>query len=144
MNEPSFIIVSAADDCVLIKDMSPWGHQPTVTNAAERVVEIMCSLFEFPEGRRLEYIDSEGERAQLIIKNGRFGGFAPFPVQPAPVHRNPSNDLFNELVKALEDLVNDGECYCAGEMKTSCGHCIAKETLARANERAANPSGNPT
>lgn len=43
-------------------------------------------------------------------------------------------DLFPELVKALEDLVNDGECYCADEIKTSCGHCLAKELLTRANE----------
>lgn len=29
------------------------------------------------EGRRLEYIDSEGDREQILVKDGNFAGFAP-------------------------------------------------------------------
>jgi hypothetical protein len=30
-------------------------------------------------GRRLEYIDSDGRRDQLLVKDGKFAGFAPCP-----------------------------------------------------------------
>ncbi len=74
MREPSFIIVSETDDCVLIRDVGPWTQHPTVTNAAERVVEILAPKL---RGRQLEYYDSEGQRDQLLIKNGKFAGFVP-------------------------------------------------------------------
>ena len=74
MNKPNFIIESETDDCLLIRDIGPWNRHPTVTNAAEEVVEQLAPRL---HGRRLEYIDSDGQRDQLLVKNGKFAGFAP-------------------------------------------------------------------
>ena len=70
---PAFEIVEQTDDCVLIRDLGPWDRYSTVTNAAEEVVQIIAPVL---RGRRLEYIDSEGERGQLLVRDGQFAGFA--------------------------------------------------------------------
>jgi len=69
-------IIEATDDFILIRDLGPHDQYPTVTNAAEQVVAALAPLL---RGRRLEYFDSEGERAQLLVVEGRFAGFAPVP-----------------------------------------------------------------
>jgi len=74
MRDPSFEVVEQTGHCVLLRDCGPWETHPTITNAAERVVEIVAPML---RGRRLEYIDSEGRRDQLLVKDGRFAGFAP-------------------------------------------------------------------
>ena len=74
MNKPNFIIESETDDCLLIRDIGPWDRHPSVTNAVEEVVEELAPRL---RGRRLEYIDSDGQRDQLLVKNGKFAGFAP-------------------------------------------------------------------
>lgn len=74
MRKPHYEIVSEDQDCVLIKDLGPWSQHPTVTNAAEEVVEQLVPML---NGRRLEYYDSEGQRDQLLVKDGKFAGFAP-------------------------------------------------------------------
>ena len=61
-------------DCLVIQDVGDWTECLTVTNDAEWVVE---HLPESLAGRRLEYIDSEGNRDQLLVRDGRFAGFAP-------------------------------------------------------------------
>ena len=69
-----FIILSRESDLLLIKDIGPWDSRPTVTNDAEAVIEALANLI---GNRRVEYIDSEGNRDQLLVKDGKFAGFAP-------------------------------------------------------------------
>lgn len=71
---PRFELVEETNECVLIRDLGPWDQHMTITNGAEAVVLAMAPSL---AGRRLEYIDSEGQRDQLLVKNGKFAGFAP-------------------------------------------------------------------
>lgn len=74
MKIANYQIVESSSDMVLIRNVGPLDKYMTVTNAAEQVVaEMILTLAD----RRLEYIDSEGERAQLLVKGGKFAGFAP-------------------------------------------------------------------
>ncbi len=61
---------------LVIKDVGPWERHPTITNDAEAVVADLVKGGKLPEGRRLFYIDSEGERDEILIKSGRFAGFS--------------------------------------------------------------------
>ena len=63
------------EDPLVIKDVGPWDRHPTITNDAEAVVADLVRGGKLPEGRRLFYIDSEGERDEILIKGGRFAGF---------------------------------------------------------------------
>lgn len=72
----NYQIVETTDDYVLIEDIGPWDQYMSVTNAAESVVEELADIV---GNRRLEYIDTEGQRDQLLIKDGEFAGFAPIP-----------------------------------------------------------------
>lgn len=74
MTDASFLIVESGPDVLLIRDVGPWEHRKTITNDAESVVE---RLRDDVAGRRLEYLDSRGERHQIVIRDGRFDGFAP-------------------------------------------------------------------
>jgi len=74
MRRANYEIVEQNETFVLIRDLGPWSEHPTVTNAAEDVVEELAPLL---RGRRLEYFDSEGQRDQLLVVNGKFAGFAP-------------------------------------------------------------------
>lgn len=67
-------IVQETLDCVLIRDIGPWDRHLSVTNDAENVVAELAPML---RGRRLEYFDSEGERDQLLVRDGKFAGFAP-------------------------------------------------------------------
>ena len=69
---PNYTIVESTDEYVLIRDIGPWDTFPTVTNGAEQVVAELAQML---KGRRLEYYDSEGERDQLLVKDGKFAGF---------------------------------------------------------------------
>jgi len=72
----NYMIVEDTDEFLCIEDIGPWNIYMTVTNAAEQVVE---ELAEQLGDRRLEYIDSEGQRDELIVENGEFVGFKPLP-----------------------------------------------------------------
>ena len=74
MRKANFELVEHNQHHVLIRDVGPWDQYRTVTNAAE---EVVAELLPMLKGRRLEYIDSEGKRAVLKIKNGKFVGFDP-------------------------------------------------------------------
>ena len=74
MKDPRFDIVLNADDRLVIRDVVHWDEHPTVTNAAEAVVERLAPHL---NGRRLFYYDSEGRLDELLVKDGRFAGFAP-------------------------------------------------------------------
>lgn len=60
---------------VTIRDVGPWNRHQSVTNDAEWVVAKMRS---FGLGsRRLFYYDSMGSLDELLVRDGRFVGFAP-------------------------------------------------------------------
>lgn len=64
---------------LVIRDIGPWDRYMTITNDAEHVVEELVSKGVLPAGRRLLYYDSEGELDELLVKDGKFAGFAPGP-----------------------------------------------------------------
>ena len=70
----NYRIVEDKPDVLVIEDVGPWNRHPSITNDAEAVVEALAPQL---KGRRLEYYDSEGQRDQLLVKDGRFAGFAP-------------------------------------------------------------------
>ena len=70
----NYEIIQQDNGCVLIRDIGPWDKFLTVTNAAEQVVAELAPML---KERRLEYIDSECERAVLLVKDGNFAGFDP-------------------------------------------------------------------
>lgn len=72
--KPNYAIVEETLGCVLIRDLGPWDRHMTVTNGAEEVVVELAHLL---RGRRLEYYDSDGDRDQILVRDGRFAGFAP-------------------------------------------------------------------
>jgi hypothetical protein len=68
-----FAVISQNSQRVLIADTGmPWDKFQTITNDAEAVVKELAPLL---EGRRLFYIDSEGEEDELIVRDGEFSGF---------------------------------------------------------------------
>ena len=74
MRRANYEILEQDERHVLIRDVGPWDKFITVTNAAEEVVAELAPML---GNRRLEYIDSEGDCAILLVKNGRFAGFDP-------------------------------------------------------------------
>lgn len=68
----NFAVVTEDDNIIKIKDLGPWDQYMTITNGAEWVVEQLASRL---NGRRLLYIDSEGDTDELLVKDGRFAGF---------------------------------------------------------------------
>ena len=74
MRKSNFDIVSQLPDRVIIQDLGPWDKYRSVTNDAENVVEALISLL---KGRRLLYYDSVGELDEILIRDGKFAGFAP-------------------------------------------------------------------
>ena len=81
MKMPNFAIVEQTAERVLIRDLGPWDMFPTVTNGAEQVVRELAPML---NGRRLEYYDSEGERDEILIKDGQFAGFNFLPRKEDP------------------------------------------------------------
>lgn len=70
----NYIIIEDEEDYICIKDIGPWDIYLTVTNGADIVVE---ELAEQLDGRRLEYIDSDNYRDELLVRDGKFAGFVP-------------------------------------------------------------------
>lgn len=60
-----------------IRDVGPWDKYPTVTNAAEETVAELLASGILQPSQRLLYYDSENELDELLVKDGRFAGFAP-------------------------------------------------------------------
>ena len=69
-----YCIVVDTPDVLRIEDIGEHDLLPTITNDAEGVV---ARLAKRVGKRRLEYIDSEGAMDLLLIKDGKFAGFAP-------------------------------------------------------------------
>jgi len=70
----NYLIIEDTEDYLLIQDVGPWNIYLTITNAAEYVAAELASQL---GDRRLEYIDSDGQRDQLLVKDGKFAGYAP-------------------------------------------------------------------
>ena len=70
----NYVRIESTEDYLLIQDVGPWDQFKSVTNAAEMVVD---ELIDELHGRRLFYIDSEGQTDELVIENGAFKDFAP-------------------------------------------------------------------
>lgn len=68
--------VSAEAARLVIRDLGPWDIHPTVTNDAENVVAELAEEGMLWDGRRLFYYDSEGRLDELLVRDGRFAGFA--------------------------------------------------------------------
>lgn len=66
-------------DPLMIKDLGPWDKHPTITNDVEAVVDDLVRQGLLPEGRRLFYYDSEGNRDEILVVGGKFAGFKPGP-----------------------------------------------------------------
>jgi hypothetical protein len=66
-------IVTQDDKRVLLRDLGPWDRYPTITNDAEGVVAAMALQL---GNRKLEYMDSDGLISELLVKDGKFAGFA--------------------------------------------------------------------
>jgi hypothetical protein len=66
---------------LVIKDVG--RDAKSVTNDAENVVRDLVKQGHLPAGRRLLYYDSMGQLDELLIKDGKFAGFAPGPRRTA-------------------------------------------------------------
>ena len=64
---------------LLIHDLGPWDKYRTITNDAHNVVFELIEKGHFTKqyGRRLFYRDSDGLIHEMVIRNGKFHGFAP-------------------------------------------------------------------
>jgi len=76
VNRARYELVREDAEGVLIRDLGPWDRHSTVTNDAEQVVAELVPML---QGRRLYYFDSNGELDELVIRDGRFSGYAPGP-----------------------------------------------------------------
>lgn len=64
---------------LLIRDLGPWRSRPTVTNDVEHVVKTIVAQGLLPDGRRLQYIDSEDNLDEIVVEGGEFIGFRAGP-----------------------------------------------------------------
>lgn len=79
MRTANFAVVVSTDESLTIKDLGPWNQFPSVTNDAENVVAILMARGLLKPGQRLLYYDSYGVLDELLVKDGKFAGFAPGP-----------------------------------------------------------------
>jgi len=70
----NYKVVVQTPNRLVLKDLGPWDQFATITNAAESVVDEVIMMV--GSQRRLFYFDSEGQQTELLIKDGRFAGFA--------------------------------------------------------------------
>ena len=66
------IVSNVIGQPLVIRDVGPWDVFLTVA-----VVQDLVESGLLPVGRRLFYLDSEGEPGELLIHADRFSGFAP-------------------------------------------------------------------
>lgn len=63
---------------LIIRDLNRAGSM-SVTNDAEAVVADLIEQGRLTEGRRLLYFDSCNTLDEILVREGRFAGFAPGP-----------------------------------------------------------------
>ena len=73
MREANYKVIESTDERIVLLDIGPWDRYMTITNAAESVVADLGDI----GSRRVFYYDSDSELTELLVKNGRFAGFAP-------------------------------------------------------------------
>lgn len=81
MGFPAIIEISSRknkDGFFVIRDMGT-GNAMSITNDAENVVAQVVSLESYTPGQRILYYDTDGNIDELLIKDGKFVGFAPGP-----------------------------------------------------------------
>ena len=92
MRLPNYECVHCDNEILVLRDRGPWCTFPTITNAAEQLVEFLLPTL---GTRRLWYYDSRGELTEIVVADGRFAGFrfpmrrfaatlTPNPQSPAP------------------------------------------------------------
>lgn len=71
--------------CICLYDRGPWDKHKTITNDAEGVIENLIQMGMWRPGVRVFYYDSEKELGELVVRDGKFAGFAvpqPHEVDP--------------------------------------------------------------
>lgn len=76
MQRAKYTVVADNEKEVIIRDEGPWDAHLTVTNDAEAVVAALAPSL---RGRRLLYVDSDGDMDELVVRDGKFVGFAAGP-----------------------------------------------------------------
>ncbi len=84
MQLPNFEVVSdVPGEPLVVRDLGPWHQYPTITNAAEELVDHLVTVGLLTLSRKLHYYDSEGNldgiRTEGSRGQGRFNGF--YPIQ---------------------------------------------------------------
>lgn len=69
-----FRIISTTPAFILIDDVGPHDQHLSVTNDAEGVVKRLVPIL---AGRRLFCRDTAGDVDEVVIEDGKFGGFLP-------------------------------------------------------------------
>jgi hypothetical protein len=75
MRQARYAIEAQDQKALIISDLGPWDRYPTVTNAAEGVVQELVSSGSLLPGMRLFCYDSDGQLDELLVENGAFAGF---------------------------------------------------------------------
>lgn len=71
--EANYCLADETDRFIVLRDVGPHDRYKTITNAAEWVVAQLVNRL---KGRRLYYIDTDGNTDELVIHDGKFAGFA--------------------------------------------------------------------
>lgn len=74
----NYRMVGNTPELIILQDVGPWDKYITITNAAEAVVAEIEKTYGIGS-RRVFYYDSDNELTELVVKDGRFAGFAPVP-----------------------------------------------------------------
>jgi len=135
------------DSVLLIRDVGPHDRHPTVTNDADGVVKRLYAHGWLQDGKRLEYIDSQGNRDEIKHENGRFVTFIPRYTNSIPFtqYLRPNGrartieiDRAPEIIKKARFLVSrfcsfEAEVLVTGECSFTCettdGEVLAIEVV---------------
>lgn len=74
MQKAIYEVVENCPERITLKDIGHDRGCLTITNDVEGVVESVVPIL---GGRRLFYIDSDGNTDELLVENGKFAGFRP-------------------------------------------------------------------
>jgi len=74
MRLPRFIVAKSSETAIVLRDLGPWDVYPTISNAAEAVVDQLWSKLHIAD-MRLFYFDSEGDLGELLHDGARFTDF---------------------------------------------------------------------
>ena len=73
---PSFEVKHISETMIILVDLDNDNHAPSVTNAADMVVEVLkVTLPDGLRGRKIYYRDTEGRIDRIYISKNQFSGF---------------------------------------------------------------------